>query len=385
MCSNGEGTIYYLLGHDEARLRETRPKVKVVPAEFPDRLPAKIAFVGEAPGDHELAGDPPRPLIGPSGWLFNRILKRAGIWRNECLITNVLDFKLEDNKIESITVPKKDRAAAGRPRFFDHFAQPVVKGGYLDGVMIEASVGRLRAELYDANPNVIVALGGLAIWALLAMPGHGVVKKIRGTLHQSVLGPWKVIPTYHPAFVIRKYQMRPMLWADFLKARHESEFPEIRSLELDIRVANNGAELADWWNKRPEKECLVAIDIETSKSHIDCIGFAYSSTHAMTVPFFDNKTGERYWDTAVYEVLIRKYVNMILTSPNPKLFQNGSYDVQWIWEKWGIAVQNYAHDTRLLHHALWPELPKDLGTMASLHTDLPSWKPVRRTSLKRED
>jgi len=363
--------------------------LKTVPAEFPDRLPAKIAFVGEAPGDHELAGDPPRPLIGPSGWLHNRILKRAGIWRNECSHHNVLNFKLEDNKIESIAVPKKElmdpEEAGCSAKWINHYQTPVVKGGYLPPDIVNKNLRRLRTELYDANPNVVVALGGLAIWALLAMPGHGVVKKIRGTLHQSVLGPWKVIPTYHPAFVIRKYQMRPMLWADFLKARHESEFPEIRPLELNIRVANDGAELADWWNKRPEKECLVAIDIETSKSHIDCIGFAYSSTHAMTVPFFDNKTGERYWDTEVYEILIRKYVNMILTSPNPKLFQNGSYDVQWIWEKWGVAVQNYAHDTRLLHHALWPELPKDLGTMASLHTDLPQWKPVRGSRMKRED
>jgi hypothetical protein len=67
------------------------------------------------------------------------------------------------------------------------------------------------------------------------------------------------------------------------------------------------------------------------------------------------------------------------------IFQNGSYDVQWIWEKWRIKVRGYAHDTRLLHHAVWPELPKDLATMAALHTDMPQWKPLRGKGLKRDE
>lgn len=369
---------------------------RTVPAEFPDRLPAKIAFVGEAPGDHELAGDPPRPLIGPSGWLFNRILKRAGIWRNECLITNVLDFKLEGNKIESIAVPKKDRAVTDRRLQFPmHAHQSVVKGGYLEYDLVEESLGRLRAELREANPNVVVALGGLATWALLSAPGHGVVKKLRGTVHLAPIsmGGFKVIPTYHPAFVIRKYQMRPMLWADFLKARHESEFPEIWPVEVNITVPSTLMDMGEWYDAHlQDKSKPIAIDIETSRGHIDCIGFATSSTHAMCVPIRkldprdERKAGiEPYWPEKEVERSVRKWIGCVLTNPAPKLFQNGSYDVQWIYEKWGIAVQNYAHDTRLLHHALWPELPKDLGTMASLHTDLPQWKPVRGSRMKRED
>ena len=369
--------------------------MKTVPTEWPKRLPAKIAFVGEAPGDHEFAGDPPRPLIGPSGWLFNRMLKKTGIERSECMITNVLDFKLLNNKVETIAIPRKDLPDP-HGIWREHYHTPVVKGGYLHPDVVDTILTRLFLELRKADTNIVVALGGLAMWALLAVPGHGVIKKLRGTLHYAsntdgvyrTTEPYtlKVIPTYHPAYIIRKFQYRPMLWADFLKARAESEFPEIRPVVTNICVPTSVNQIRNWWLGHPlDGEAVVAVDIETSKGHIDCIGFAYSSEEAICIPFFDNITGKPYWELEE-ELGARQIVSRILTNSKiSKLFQNGSYDVQWIWEKWGIAVNNYAHDTRLLHHALWPELPKDLGTMASLHTSLPQWKPLRGKRLKRED
>jgi len=375
--------------------------VKTVPTEWPKRLPAKIAFVGEAPGDHEFAGDPPRPLIGPSGWLFNRMLKKTGIERSECMITNVIDWKLPANKVEAIAVPRKDLPDPNGI-WKDHYHTPVVKGGYLRPDVVTSCLNRLYSELDEATPNVVVALGGLATWAMLAVPGHGVIKKLRGTLHHATVPDYpdphacsfnkyivhgrKVLPTYHPAYVIRQFNHRPMLWADFLKARAESEFPEIRPVVTDITIPLSVNDIQDWWDARPEQDCLLAVDIETSRGRIDCIGFAYSAERALCVPLIDTTTGTFYWDSKPPDDMqVYQWIAEVLTGPCPKLFQNGSYDVQWIWEKWHIAVNNYAHDTRLLHHALWPELPKDLGTMASLHTDLPQWKPLRGKRMKRED
>jgi hypothetical protein len=76
-------------------------------------------------------------------------------------------------------------------------------------------------------------------------------------------------------------------------------------------------------------------------------------------------------------------------SPIPKTFQNGLYDLQYIWSCWKCPTKNFEHDTMLLHHSLQPELPKSLGFMGSVYTDEISWKLLRALvdseTTKRED
>ena len=107
----------------------------------------------------------------------------------------------------------------------------------------------------------------------------------------------------------------------------------------------------------------------------------------MSVPVY-TPDGRNYWPTAddEYRVLLA-IIRYLGDETRRKIFQNGSYDVQWLFEKWGVAVRNWSDDTRLLHHALWPEMPKDLGTIASLHLDMPGWKlaGAGRASTKKED
>ena len=68
-----------------------------VPPDWPVETPCRLAFVGEAPSDEELLGQ--RPLIGPAGRLFDKLLRIAQIERGDCLITNVFDEKLPDNEV----------------------------------------------------------------------------------------------------------------------------------------------------------------------------------------------------------------------------------------------------------------------------------------------
>lgn len=63
--------------------------------------------------------------------------------------------------------------------------------------------------------------------------------------------------------------------------------------------------------------------------------------------------------------------------------QNQTYDHIWLYEVFGIRVRGAEHDTRLMHHALFPELPKDLPYMVKLHTSFAmDWKLLNKSEKK---
>lgn len=70
---------------------------------------------------------------------------------------------------------------------------------------------------------------------------------------------------------------------------------------------------------------------------------------------------------------------MVLTDPTiPKLFQNGLYDISFLWRAYGIGVRGATHDTMLLSHALQPESLKGLAYLGSIYTDHGPWKSERK-------
>ncbi len=352
-----------------------------VPYQKPACALCKMAFVGEAPGfDEVVRGE---VFVGPSGKVLNKLFRKAAIERADCLITNVFDYELPNNNIKSLCVEKKN---ADTHSAWPQLQVPVERGAYVPASVAVPALERLNEELEAHDPNIIVALGGTAVWALLEISPFGAMKKMRGTLHEmpSPHG-FKVLITYHPAYVLRNYSAQPIVLADIMKAKRESEFPELRVPEIDIRIPEKAQEVEDFLDNIGSP---AAVDIETVKGQIDNIGFADCFERAMSVPIFNAGANTNYWPSAVDEARVLDAIARYLANPNKKkIFQNGNYDVQWLWEKWRIAVRGRSDDTRLLHHALWPELPKDLGTIASLHLNMPAWKltGAGRASTKKED
>ena len=58
------------------------------------------------------------------------------------------------------------------------------------------------------------------------------------------------------------------------------------------------------------------------------------------------------------------------------IFQNGIYDVQYLM-KYRIRVRNFSEDTMLLHHSLYPALPKSLDFLGSIYANEQAWKRWR--------
>jgi DNA polymerase I-like protein with 3'-5' exonuclease and polymerase domains len=153
---------------------------------------------------------------------------------------------------------------------------------------------------------------------------------------------------------------------DLAKARRESEFPEIRRPERTVYIEPDLQDIEWFFFEHLKSAPMIAIDIETRGTQITCIGFAPSASIAITIPFVDDrKPGHSYWETAELEAKAWEWVRKFCALPAKKLFQNGLYDLNFIWN-YGIKVNNAGEDTMLLHHAFQPESEKGLGFLGSL-------------------
>lgn len=335
---------------------------------------AKIALVAESWGQQEELTR--QPLIGTTGQELNRMLSEVGINRAHCFASNVFALRPTENQIAMLCGNKKD--VGGKD-----YTRPAIRIGQYIEPRFFPELDRLKEELEIVRPNLIICLGAIATWAILNSPKIG---SIRGAISEaSMLPGFKVLPTYHPSAVYRNWSLRPIVLADLMKAEREAKFPEIRRPQRFVLVRPTLQQIVDWiWQYAYSAERM-AIDIETAKGQIKNIGFAASRTHAINIPFVD-AFNNRYWPDFWSEKWAWQLVARLLALPAIKIFQNGMYDLQYIW-KMGFVVRNVREDTMLQHHALYPEMQKSLGFLGSIYSNEPAWKLMRGKTeeLKRDE
>lgn len=199
----------------------------------------------------------------------------------------------------------------------------------------------------------------------------------------------KALATYHPAAILRQYELRHVTVLDLAKAKRESAFPEVRRPIRRIWTDPSLEDCYQFYRQYIENAERISFDIETQGDQITCLGFAPAIDIALVIPFWDLRhPGGSYWRTLEEELLAWRFVAKVLAHPAPKVAQNGLYDIQFLWMKYGIAVANFADDTMLLHHSLQPESPKALGFLGSVYCDEGAWKELRnrgKHTIKHEE
>ena len=310
------------------------------------------------------------------------MMRYEGAWvrkRDEWLaeasvgMTNVLALRPPDNKIESLCVKKGELP-------HDYPYPPLSLGQYLREEFLP-ELSRLRVEMGECNPKLVVALGNTACWALLRATNIG---SIRGTTAlsydpvQTADGErqLKVIPTYHPAGVMRNWSWRSIVVADLMKAGAESAFAEIRRPAREVVINPTLQEIANvvmWLVKARPK--MIAWDTETGAGMIKCISFAWARNQAICIPFI-NSNWTSYWASHSDEVAAWKLISDIFALGIPMLAQNGLYDLQYLMPM-GILPRTQVEDTMLLHHSIFPEMQKGLGFLGSIYSAEASWKLMR--------
>ena len=138
---------------------------------------AALAFVGEGPGEEE--DKQGLPFVGRAGKLLTQMIEAMGLDRKEVYICNVVKCRPPNNR-----TPEKDEMATCKPF--------------------------LERQLAVIRPKVIVCLGSVAAQALLGT----------GEAMSRLRGQWfdwrgaKLLPTYHPAYLLRNPSAKAIVWAD---------------------------------------------------------------------------------------------------------------------------------------------------------------------------
>ena len=146
-----------------------------------------LLFIGEGPGrEEDLKG---RPFVGKAGELLDRMLGAIGLARSQVYIANVVKCRPPDNRTPT-------------------------------GPEAQACLPYLKRQIELLRPRVIVTLGATPLRELLGVQAG--ITRVRGQWHQlDLLGGVPVMPTFHPAYVLRQYtqEVRRAVWADLVAAK----------------------------------------------------------------------------------------------------------------------------------------------------------------------
>lgn len=361
-----------------------------------------ILMIGEAWGSNEARVG--NALVGPSGAALLQMCDEAGlitltsadndfirgfytsgdprqidmVWRlhPELARTNVFNLHPPGNDLETLCGTRKE-GITGWPALT---ASKYLLPEYAH------ELDRLALDIAACDPDLIICLGNTPLWATC---GITKISKHRGTtrLADRIGARRKVLPIYHPAAVLRDWSLRPLTILDLTKANREKDFSDVRRPRREIWIEPALDDIHRFREDHIRGCPLLSVDIETSGTRVTCIGFAPRTDLALVVPFDDPRTANKsYWSTAADERAAWEIIRSILVDREvKKLFQNGNFDVSFLWRSYGIQTLGAAEDTMLLSHALQPELMKGLGFLGSCWTDEGSWKMERRDTSYKKD
>ena len=316
------------------------------PVEPDGSIHAKIVLIGEAPGKREQQEG--CPFVGPSFDKLKAWWALPGLDRSQFYILNVYPL-------------------------FPGYGDDAIKRIPKD--LTDASIQTLHQRIARLpNPHVLVPTGNIALRALTERSG---VTKWRGSIltYYDLNGrALKVIPTIHPAAVMRQPSWEQRCMRDWERIAIESATPDItlphRSHNFDPTIED----IDDYLLNLSDDDVL-SIDIETdpSTNEMLCIGFATSATESLVVSLH-----HRHWGKKRLRNEIMPRIKALCAHPCPKVLHNGFYDGYWLRRKCDIDLTNWVWDTMLMHHALSPNDEHALAYLASLDTKQPYWKDEGR-------
>ena len=138
---------------------------------------ARLMFIGEGPGaDEDAQGE---PFVGRAGQLLTKMIEAMGLTRSQVYIANVVKCRPPENR-----TPLPDEVATCSPFLFRQIA----------------AIG----------PRVIVCLGTPSAQAILGT--RETITRLRGTFRD--IGGYRVMPTFHPAYLLRNPASKREVWED---------------------------------------------------------------------------------------------------------------------------------------------------------------------------
>ena len=326
-------------------------------------LNARIMVVGEAPGADEVCKG--EPFVGWSGQLLDSLLAGVGITRSDCFITNVCKERPPKNEIALwMPVTKKAQEELMDSGEGESWNDRIVHKHIFTGMC------ELITEIHNVRPAILIALGNTALWACTGLTGitswRGSTLEYKSATHNCI-----VLPTYHPAAVLRQYSLLPIVKQDLRRAMDclRRGIPKpIWNFTVSPTLWQVTTCLRRLTEQADALPLTLSVDIETRAAHITCIGIAWTTVDALCVPLVSAERPGGYW-TQDEESQIVWLLYILLTHKNVSVVgQNFIYDAQYIYRYWHF-IPNLRFDTMLAQHVCFPRMSKALDFIASMYCD----------------
>ena len=347
----------------------------------PEMNGASITVITESPREKDV--EVGRPLVDSAGMEFTQSLKSIGIPRNALNITTALACRPPENDLDKVLVyhgrNNKKRIKAGE----DPLPHP-----------LDCCRPRMMHDI--GNTKNLVTLGKVAMQAVTGAASS--ITEVRGgpiegrfdAIGNFITGgkeklDVKVLPTLHPAFVLRARRWTRAFRSDLSRA-----FRWFQGLlgwqEPKITLNPTPDELEAFLS---DESVPYIYDVETTFddpliAKLKCVGIA-TETEAMVVHFYSIESYTPSYRSDE-ELRIRGILRNFFIDPlKLKVGHNaGAFDRAVIENHFGVTPQPLM-DTILLHRLVESELPHRLGYIGSVYTDVTSWKAAHTAEVAQTD
>lgn len=297
-------------------------------------VPAKVMIVGEAPGFRE--DQVQKPFQGKAGKLLDSLLNEVGVKRDDIYITNICKCRPPDNRTPS-------------------------KGE------IKSCLPYLQKELEIVKPSIILALGNIALYGLT---GHSGIGKYRGQELECKLYPATVIPTYHPAGVLRSPRYQGPWKNDMKKGFSMADGEKPKKYNPVIHIADNKESLKvliKQLRRAMNSGKYGGLDIETTtfdywrpETVVMTLGICVDEQECWAIPMEHPQSVWRGQSHKIIQIL-RPFLEGIKWVGN-----NWKFDIKWFRKKYGVTV-NFGPDNMLIAYANDENQPHGLKYQADTH------------------
>lgn len=283
----------------------------------------KILFVTDTVSGYEESAQ--KPLQGVNGKLFDRMLVQAGLSRASIFITPVIRCK---------GAPKTPKQLQ---------------------ISIDACREYLDKEIEAIKPNVIVPMGSTALKTVMGNRTLNITRE-RGILHFSDKYQCKVVPIFHPNYLMQVPHYEQVTIQDLCRIKLESQsLGALPTPKRNHKVILTVEDFKSFLATHRLADTL-ACDIESTGldwlvDKVIGISFSRAAGEAYYIPFIKG-SGDLSPLWGEHQNFIVDGVKLLLSGPSKKIFHNGAFDVKLLKQDLGVDVVNFCWDTLLMDHLL---------------------------------
>lgn len=313
-------------------------------------LGAKIMIIKDCPSIKDEAAQ--KPFTDTRE--LDELLRDAGINKRNCWLTTVSKYHV--------------------PPSFGKHKIPFAIRAKNAGIDIAQQIDELQREINAVQPNVIIGIGKVPLWALT---GKTKIESYRGSI--LIGGGRKLVCTYNPSGLawnttdeveFTGYWNKVVILFDLKRALNESNTPDIDLPKRILQVCKSSFELSEFRN-RYKTHRAAGVDIEAGGHYLPvCIGFAFTPGHGLSIPLWNTNGISNIPDSDLVQLWIQIAE---LLSQIEVIGQNFNYDRDKIL-RLGFVVRKLRSDIMMKAQALDPEMPKSLAFSTSVRTREPYYK-----------